>query len=61
MSVRSETLGEVIDRTEKEHIMDKTDTDNTQIDKRVECVVLLGDRRSGVSCGWANATKETDK
>lgn len=37
------------------------DTDNTQIDKRVECVVLLGDRRSSVSCGWANAIKETDK
>lgn len=35
--------------------------DNIQIDKRVECVVLPGDRRSGVSCGWANATKETDK
>ena len=35
-------------------------TDNTQIDKRVECVVLPGDRRSGISCDWANATKETD-
>lgn len=41
--------------------MSKTDTDNTQIDKRVECVVLSGDRRRGVSCGWANATEETDK
>lgn len=48
-------------KQKRKHIMDKTDTDNTQIDKRVECVVLLGDRRSGVSCGWANATKETDK
>lgn len=40
--------------------MSETDTDNTQIDKRVECVVLPGDRRSGISCDWANATKETD-
>ena len=29
--------------------------------RRVECVVLSGDRRSGISCDWANATKETDK
>lgn len=41
--------------------MSETDTGNTQIDKRVECVVLPGDRRSGISCDWANATKETDE
>lgn len=29
--------------------------------RRVECVVLSGDIRSGISCDWANATKETDK
>lgn len=48
-------------KQKRKHIMHETDTDNTQIDKRVECVVLPSDRRSGVSCGWANATKETDK
>lgn len=41
--------------------MSETDTGNTQIDKRVECVVLPGDRRSGISCDWANATKKTDE
>ena len=45
----------------RKHIMSETDTGNTQIDKRVECVVLPGDRRSGISCDWANATKETDE
>ena len=29
--------------------------------RRVECVVLSGDIRSGISCDWANATKETDE
>lgn len=36
------------------------DMDNMRMDKRVECVVLPGDRRGGVSCDRANATKETD-
>ena len=47
-------------KQKRKHIMSETDTGNTQIDKRVECVVLPGDRRSGISCDWANATKETD-
>lgn len=48
-------------KQKRKHIMSETDTGNTQIDKRVECVVLPGDRRSGISCDWANATKETDE
>lgn len=45
-------------KQKRKHIMSETDTG---IDKRVECVVLPGDRRSGISCDWANATKETDE
>lgn len=29
--------------------------------RQVTCLILSGDIRSGVSCDWANATKETDK
>lgn len=57
---KTEAVDAIIAWLDEKHIMSETDTDNTQIDKRVECVVLSGDRRSGVSCDWANATKETD-
>lgn len=53
--------GTMMRKQKRKHIMSETDTGNTQIDKRVECVVLPGDRRSGISCDWANATKETDE
>lgn len=29
--------------------------------RQVTCLILSGDIRSGMSCDWANATKETDK
>lgn len=58
---KTEAVDAIIAWLDEKHIMSETDTGNTQIDKRVECVVLSGDRRSGISCDWANATKETDE
>lgn len=58
---KTEAVDAIIAWLDEKHIMSETDTGNTQIDKRVECVVLPGDRRSGISCDWANATKETDE
>ena len=58
---KTEAVDAIIAWLDEKHIMSETDTGNTQIDKRVECVVLSGDGRSGISCDWANATKETDE
>lgn len=29
--------------------------------RRVTCAVLIGYRKGGLSCDWANATKATEK
>lgn len=52
--------GESIEAILKQYGLDCLRGANLHDGRQVTCLILSGDIRSGVSCDWANATKETD-